>query len=349
MAKPSLYVACSIALSMAHIHAQQPTSQTVFPEAHWTTRNPEEVGVDGQRLDQFAQRVGGDGCVIRDGYLIKSWGEVTRHKDWASAAKPVLSTLLLLAVDEGKLSSVGARVKDFGWQLSDKDATMTFRHLADMVSGYSLAESPGSAWGYNDFAIQLYARSLERVFNQPLDAALRERLVVLQLEDGEVFGSRDGAGLTASSRDFARLGWLWLNRGGWRDKQVISRELFDDCFRVDVPAETPRTTGQGEDYLRVGSYGGGTNQTPYGPGAYGFNLWFNSLLSTGQRVWPALPEDAYQANGLWNRDTLTVIPSWNLVMAVRGAKPGKFEPGAAEGEYNQNLKLIAEAVGSIDK
>ena len=201
-------------VSAPAIFAQE---EVVYPGVHWELKRPDEVGLDAELLDQFAVRVGGDGCVIRNGYLVKSWGEVARHKDWASAAKPVLSTLLLLAVEEGKLASVDARLVELGWELSSKDASMTFRHLANMVSGYGLGEPPGEAWGYNDFAIQLYAKSLEKVFGESLDSALRHRLAALQFEDGEFFGSRKGTGVTASSCDFARLGWLWLQRGRWKD------------------------------------------------------------------------------------------------------------------------------------
>jgi CubicO group peptidase (beta-lactamase class C family) len=147
--------------------------------------------------------------------LVKTWGDSTQHKDWASAAKPVLSTLLLAAVADGRVPSVDAEVQDCGWALSAKDREMTFRHLANMVSGYACTEPPGRAWGYNDLAIQLYAKSLERVFGQPLDKAIRTRLAALQFEDGAIFGSRHGLGVIASPRNFARLGWLWLNRGRW--------------------------------------------------------------------------------------------------------------------------------------
>ncbi len=319
---------------------------SVFPGDRWETRSPESLGLDPALLDRFASRVGGDGCIVRDGYLVKSWGEVTRHKDWASAAKPVLSTLLLLAVKEGRIASVDARVKDLGWNLSAKDAPMTFRHLANMVSGYALDEPPAAAWGYNDFAIQLYARSLEKAFGKSLDAAFRERLEALKFEDGEFFGSRGSLGVTASVRDFARLGWLWLNRGRWEGRQVLDAALFEDGFRVGVPSSTPRSASRTNDYLKVETYGGGANQTPHGPGVYGFNLWFNEALGSGQRVWPALPADAYQANGLWNRDTVTIIPSWRMVVACRRAQPGPFEPGKRDGAYNQNLSLLARAVTS---
>jgi CubicO group peptidase (beta-lactamase class C family) len=316
----------------------------VFPAETWATKLPAEVGLDSEKLDQFAERVGGDGCIIRHGYLVKSWGDVTRRKDWASAAKPVLSTLLMLAVEEGSLASVDSQVGQVDWQLSAKDAPMTFRHLANMVSGYALAEAPGAAWGYNDYAIQLYAQSLEKIFQQPLDQAVRQRLQPLQFEDGEILGSRNGRGLTASSRDFARLGWLWLNRGRWREQPLIQQPIFDDCVRVGVPAQLPRAQQTTHDYLKLGTYGGGTNQTDSGPGVYGFNFWFNEKLSSGERVWPALPADTFQANGLWNRDTLTVIPSWKIVLAARGTHSGKFEPGLVSGEYNQNLLLIHQAL-----
>lgn len=316
----------------------------VFPGATWEKRTPASVGLDERKLAEFAARVGGDGCVIKDGYLVKSWGNITVRRDWASAAKPVLSTMLLLAVQHRKLHGVDARVKDVGWKLAPKDSTMTFRHLANMVSGYARGEPPGAAWGYNDRGVRLLGLSLERAFGQPLDAVSRERLAALRFEDGGVFGSRGGIGVDASVRDFARLGWLWLNGGRWKSKSVLSRRLIGNCFRPGVPAELPRTTKEGRDYLGIGTYGGGTDQTHFGPGIYGFNFWFNERLPNGQRVWPAVPADTYQANGMWNRDTLTVFPSLRMVVAIRGADPGPFEPGRSKGKYNQNLKRLMDAV-----
>lgn len=159
----------------------------VFPSTQWSHCDPKELGLNERLLRQFSENVGGDGCIVRNGYLVFRWGDVERHKDWASAAKPVLSTLLMLAVQEGRLKSIDAKVKDVGWDLSDKDSSMTFRHLANMVSGYAADEEPGSAWGYNDYAIQLYARSLERIFKQPLDQVIRQRLSALRFEDGVIF------------------------------------------------------------------------------------------------------------------------------------------------------------------
>ena len=340
---------CTLVLAFSFCPRAQSATNIVFPAKTWEQRQPDQVGINAELLERFANNVGGDGCIIKNGYLIKSWGEQTTHKWWASASKPVLSTLLLLAVQEGKLPSVDATVKSVGWEISPKDASMTFRHLANMVSGYACIETPGAAWGYNDFAIQLYARSLEKVFGQTLDEALKQRLGQLQFEDGSFFGHGTGLSVDASPRDFARLGWLWLNRGHWKGKELLSEKLFVQCIRPGVPRDLPRTSGKSEDYLKIGTYGGGTDQTPHGPGVYGFNFWFNEPTPSGQRVWPAAPADTYQANGLWNRDTVTIFPSLGMVVAIRGAKPGKFEPGNPDGKYNQNLQLLMNSATPTSK
>src|SRR5262249_8150769 len=74
-----------------------------YPGAAWETRTPEEAGLSRARLDSLRDLVRGRGCVVRHGYLVYSWGDVSRSDDVASAVKPVISTLLLLAVQEGKL------------------------------------------------------------------------------------------------------------------------------------------------------------------------------------------------------------------------------------------------------
>lgn len=326
----------------------QSTELKHFPGKHWEELSPESLGLDSVKIDEFAQRIGGDGCIVRNGYLVKKWGNINAHKDWASAAKPVLSTLLLLAVEKGRIPHVDFPVTGLGWSLAAKDQSMTFRHLANMTSGYGCGEAPGQAWGYNDYAIQLYAKSLEKVFACSLSQALHDNLAELEFEDGDFFGSRHGLGVSASPRDFARIAWFWLCRGTWNDQPIVNIKLFDDSVRPGVPPGLPRTSEKGKDYLAVGSYGGGTNQTPYGPGCYGFNFWFNERTPNGFRLWPGLPADTYQANGMWNRDTVTVIPSLGMVIVVRGGTIKGFEPGNPANEFNQTIRLISEAAGHLD-
>jgi hypothetical protein len=115
-------------------------------------------------------------------------------------------------------------------------------------------------------------------------------------------------------------------------------------MRPDVPGDLPRTTRDGTDYLGVGTHGGGNDQTEHGPGIYGFNWWFNAPAGSGAALtWPDAPPDTFQANGHWNREVVTVIPSLGLVVAARG-NWGEFAPGDASATMNQNLALLASAV-----
>ncbi len=224
---------------------------------------------------------------------------------------------------------------------------MTFWHLANMTSGYALPEPPGQAWSYNDPAISLYLKLLfDGVFRQAPNAAAMapHRLGALQFQDGAIFGSRQGYGLRTTPRDFARIGWLWLNKGEWNGTPLLPRHYFDRYMRPQVSYHIPRTLGGAHDYLRTHFFGGGTDQTPYGPGIYGFNWWFNVPVGPGRPLtWPDAPTDTFQANGHWDRKILVGIPSLGMVAVARG-KWGDFELGAANAAMNQHLKLLVQAV-----
>lgn len=109
--------------------------------------------MDPGPLREIADLLGGRGCVVKDGYVVKAWGDQSERSDWFSSAKPVLSTLLFRAITEGLVKSVDQPIADFGWPLQDKDRGITFRHLGAMTSGYRRPEGPGQAWAYNDYAI----------------------------------------------------------------------------------------------------------------------------------------------------------------------------------------------------
>src|SRR3990172_11138829 len=128
----------------------------VFPGASWVHKDPTELGLKKESLEKLAGDLGGRGCVIKEGYVVHEWGDQAEVGDWFSSAKPVLSTLLFFALEEGKVKSVDQPITDFGWELIPKNRTMTFRHLGAMTSGYARPEKPGEAFSYNDYAINLY-------------------------------------------------------------------------------------------------------------------------------------------------------------------------------------------------
>ncbi|MHC4581176.1 MAG: serine hydrolase domain-containing protein, partial [Planctomycetota bacterium] len=167
-----------------------------------------------QKIDAIAELLAGRGCVVKGGYVVKSWEDQSRQGGWMSSSKPVISTLLFFAIQESKLDSVHTPIERFDWDLSTKDQTMTFHHLANMISGYARPDKPGAAWAYNDYAINLYRLTLfDRVFRaDPAKVANdAKRLGALHFEDGLSFSKK--AHVVASVRDFARLCWFWLNKG----------------------------------------------------------------------------------------------------------------------------------------
>jgi len=316
----------------------------VFPGTSWATKTPAELGLDGSKLDQLASNIGGQGIIVRQGYVVKTWGSQSSKDDWASAAKPVTSTLLFFAIEENLLDDVYELIGNHGWSMSGKDQTMNFFHLANMTGGYMRPESPGAAWAYNDYAICLYVKTLfDHVYNQDPDTVARSssRLGALGFEDGSIYTTRaDGYGITTSPRDFARIGWLWCNKGYWNGQQLLPRWYFDTYMKAQVPSSTPRTSGsQGSDYLGVGTVGGGTDQTSDGPGVYGFNWWCNDDVVN----WPDAPADTVQGNGHWGEEVVTVIPSLSLVVAYRGGDGRSHSTGSSSSEMNQDLKLLVEA------
>ena len=328
--------------------AEDRRGEIVFPEAAWSQRAPSELGLDAGKLDELAKSLGGRGCVIRHGHVVKSWGDQAEVGDWFSSAKPVLSTMLFFAIQEGRVKSVDQPLVDFGWELSPKDRTMTFRHLGAMSSGYARPEPPGAAWAYNDFAIQLYQKTLfDRVF--PGDAKENvehpTRLGALKFEDGLKFNGKRR--LSASVRDFSRIVWFWFNRGNWNGQQVLAAKYFDEFMVPQAPKDLPLTRqAETDDYLAIKSYGGGSDHfSKAGAGVYGFNWWFNSTGRGHMQAltWPDAPADSVMSLGHKGNNS-AIIPSLGLAIVCANGEWGDLEAGNRDSKLNQSLKLLASAV-----
>ena len=114
-----------------------------------------------------------------------------------------------------------------------------------------LPEAPGDAYAYNDYAFKLYKYL---VFGQlfgvsPTNASqvaaeitAPARLGPLQFQDGSLIAIiKGGPRWNATLRDTARLGWFWLNKGRWKEQQLLPEALFDTYARAQVPANLPRS------------------------------------------------------------------------------------------------------------
>jgi CubicO group peptidase (beta-lactamase class C family) len=329
-------------------------AEVVFPRAEWEVKAPQELGLDEARLEAVAQSLGSRGCAIKNGYVVKTWGSQDEKGDWYSSAKPVLATLLMFAVQEGKVKDFDQRLVDFGWALEPKDHEMTLRHLASMTSGYARPEEPGKAWAYNDYAIQLYQQTLfDRIFQAAPETVFHDpkRFGALQLQDGFSFRKKNRR-MDASVRDFARVAWFWLNRGNWNGKQTLPRSYFDDNMRPQVPKDLALSSdAPTNDYLRIGTYGGESNHfSTAGPGIYGFNWWFNDTGGSHPDVltWPDAPRDTVMSLG-HRGNCSAMMPSLNFVVVAAEANWGELKAGKADSPLNRLLKLIAAAGSPVTR
>jgi CubicO group peptidase (beta-lactamase class C family) len=325
------------------------TTTGAFPGEYWLARDPAQLGMESAALDQLADRLRGRGCVIKDGFVVKAWGDQARPADILSSAKPMLSTMLFFALEEGLVKSVDQPVTEFGWDPREKDRAITFRHLGAMTSGYARPESPGTAWAYNDYAIQLYQMTLfDRVFKGNPKAVCEDpkRLGALHLQDGLTFAPNRR--ISISVRDFARVAWFWLNRGRWGDRQVLPRRYFDEYMKPQVPKDLPLSRkAETDDYLKIGTYGGGSSQIAYwGPGIYGFNWWFNATGAEhpDSLTWPDAPPDTVMSLGAGGNNT-AIMPGLRLVLVCAQGDWSELRPGDATTKMNQALKLVATAAG----
>jgi CubicO group peptidase (beta-lactamase class C family) len=120
-----------------------------------------------------------------------------------------------------------------------------------------------------------------------------------------------------TARDWARLGLLYLNRGLWGGKRLLTEE-FVDFVQSPAPA--------------------------WNPPVYGGLFWLNPADESGRgmRI-PSLPIDAYNAAGAGNQRTY-IIPSRELVIVVMSHHAGAiFAPDRTDREY-EALGLAVKAI-----
>jgi CubicO group peptidase (beta-lactamase class C family) len=165
---------------------------------------------------------------------------------------------------------------------------------------------PGSHFKYNDVRVNVLALAALQVWRRPLPDVLREEIMNpigasstwrwhgyenswVEIDGQRVQsvsgGGHWGGGMFIDSYDMARFGYLFLNKGKWKDRQIVSEQWI-------AMARTP----------------GPANQE------YGFANWY---LNTGRRALPSAPETAvrFVGNGSnivyidWEND-LVVVFRW---------------------------------------
>ena len=318
-------------------------------------------------VDSLARSLGEHGgagtlFIVRDGHAIWQGPECDRDFQIFSATKSFTSTMLGLLIEDGRVT-LDTQARKFEAALAKQYSGVTLRHFATMTSGYdSVGGSyefdaqgrgdswnpgppappifpPGSKFRYWDDAMSQFGNVLTKAAGQPLDELFRVRIAEPIGMTRWRWTSNDtptgrvlswAGGIRTSARELARFGHLFLNRGNWNGRQLISTSWVDQATTVQVPSTIPN------DVL----------PRSRGAGVYGFNWWVNGINPDGRRLWPGAPPGTFYANGLHN-NVCIVIPEWRMVIARTngGKKDGSANsPANVDEIWSGFFSRLAEAV-----
>ncbi len=186
-----------------------------------------------------------------------------------STTKSILSILIGMAVDEGLIKSIDQPVSDYIPELKDNGfENVTLKSLLQMHSGIDYNDSD-DPFGYsvllnytanlrrailnlkmlkNPSDIFVYRSADTAVLGLVLDRALNGKTITqyaqeklwepLGMEfdgiwtlDSESDGlEKTWCCLSAAARDFAKFGRLYLNKGDWNGKQLVSKEWVEESL-----------------------------------------------------------------------------------------------------------------------
>jgi CubicO group peptidase (beta-lactamase class C family) len=303
--------------------------------------------------------------IIRNGVIIWKGTDIDKmHGVW-SLTKSFTSTVLGLLIDDEKATldtlakdyvpSMAEFYPDITLQ---HFTTMTSGYYAigDEPSGSykhgpsrtpfkpaptPLFEPPGSRYAYWDSAMNQFANVLTRIADEPIEELFKKRIAdPIDMarskwnwgDFGRVNGIvvNGGSGnnnkhIFISARELARFGHLFLNRGKWENKQLISTSWVDIATKAHVSASVPLETLSGAD----------------GRGVYGFNWWVNGIKPDAKRNWPGAPLGTYAASG-YNNNDMFIIPEWNMVIVRLGLD--QSERAITNSTYSTFLEKVGQAI-----
>ena len=266
-----LLTACAALPQAARIASSPTSSQPYWPTQAWRSATPEEQGLDSTKLADALLTIRERGItahsllIIRNGRVLSDatfypYDGKAVH-EVASVTKSIMTTLIGIAADQGKLSLDDPMLSFFPDRtIANRDArkeAITVRHLSSMSSGLDCTAEgdertlkemrvtedwvqfaldrpvrcePGKQFVYCSPAIHLLSPILQQATGMTALEFARRYLFeplgirdVMWLTDPQGF-NRGSEGIYLHPQDMARLGYLWLNGGAWDGKQIVSRD-----------------------------------------------------------------------------------------------------------------------------
>ena len=261
---------------------------TVIPDwAQWPTAKPEEMGLDAAVLDgELAKLLDsnktGAAVLAVKGKLVwehyaPGFGASSRF-DIYSAGKAYAATAIGLLVEDGKLKIDDPACKYIQEWAGDDRKNITIRNLLTMTSGlkldykgfteavdptaatlsWPLERQPGTAWSYEQATAHAVGIIVRRVTGQQLIVFLRERILDrigavetdwLRSQQGDCLGWRS---VLTSARELALIGQLYLNKGKWNGKRLLSETFVAQATVNDALLAKIPTAPKQDDFRRRG-------------------------------------------------------------------------------------------------
>ena len=179
-----------------------------------------------------------------------------------SMAKSIVSILIGIAIDEGKIKNEDQKVGDYIPEFREgKKSELTLKHLLTMSAALNWTESggnplshnaegyygwdlmdmirhsevvgePGKIFNYQSGATLILSYCLEKATGMNISEYASEKLWKRTGAESDSYWSLDDEeGMEksfccfyATTRDFARFGKLYMNNGKWNGRQIVSEE-----------------------------------------------------------------------------------------------------------------------------
>jgi CubicO group peptidase (beta-lactamase class C family) len=296
--------------------------------------------------------------IVRNGKTIYKGNGVSKKRCIYSCSKVFTSTVLGLLIADGKI-----KLDDFAANYEPDLAAfypeVTFRHFATMTSGYSA--KGGSRWGdelFNDWSLtpytpekphfapgthyeywdeaqMMYGKVLTNVVGKTMKKYLTEKITDpirmgkwhwdTEQKSNGIDINNGCTGVNLNAWQLARFGQLYLNKGKWNGKQILSEEYCKMATTNQVPASIPVYPGD--------------RASIEGSGSYGFNWWVNS--TDGLSRMPDTPLNVAYMSGIYH-NVCCLIPEWNMVVIRKGND--KEPPEGKNVVWNEFLKRMGESI-----
>ena len=339
--------------SCASAPAQYDTRAAVYPDTAWQQIDrPETVGWSSARLEQLRAKLATlpttGMMAIVGGRVLFEYGDVEKISYLASVRKSLLSMLIGIYQERGKID-LNKTLAELGIDdvqgLTPDEKQATVRDLLTARSGVyhpasnagdDLAsapprgsQKPGTYYLYSNWDFNALGTAFERMTGVNIYDAFEQDIArPIGMQDWDRSIHRKSGNLTRSqhpayhfnlsTRDMARVGYLMLREGNWKDKQVVPRAWVQESTR----AFTPRLQ-MNPDRHRQGVFG------------YGYLWWvFDNPTLTSEY------EGAYVGLGAVGQQIL-VMPRLDLVVVHKTDPAGRRS--VSHGQFLELVTLLLQA------